>query len=186
MWIFTTEGFISAVADKKDPDKLVIRARDKKSLESMLQTIELAGEAINADAEEGVEAVEFGPFEIVTGQGTDYRWRVSGMDKGTFALFMQFEIMNFLSYTNYKDALTESRGEKYHRAAMNVWVDMLAVDDGPKGLPGRSWDLTGGHWDGAEPSWAEIREAELLEAEAAADPETEEEFAALMTEVPGA
>jgi hypothetical protein len=160
MWIFTTEGFISAVQDKKDDEKLVIRARDRAALEAMLQTIELAGEAINRDAEDGVEPVVFGPYEIETGKGTDYRYRVSNIDRGTFALFMQFEIMNFLHYTNYKDALTKSRGRVYHDACMNVWVDMLAVDDGPK-LPGRSWDLTGGYYSEDEPSWAELRELEL-------------------------
>lgn len=165
MWIFTTEGFISAVQDKKDDEKLVIRARDRAALESMLQTIELAGEAINRDAEDGVEPVEFGPYEIETGKGTDYRWRVAGMDRGTFALFMQFEIMNFLHYTNYKDALTKSRGRVYHDAAMNVWVDMLAVDDGPPAAPGRGWDLTGGYYDPEEPSWAELRALELEELE---------------------
>lgn len=158
MWIFTTEGFISAVQDRKDEDKVVVRARDKKSLEAMLQTIELAGEAINRDAADGVEPVEFGPYEIVTGLGTDYRWRVSGIDKGTFALFMQFEIMNFLGYSNFKDALTKSRGRVFHDAAMSVWVDMLAVDDGPK-VAGRAWDLTGADWSN-EPSWEELRDLE--------------------------
>jgi hypothetical protein len=182
MWIFTTEGFISAVQDSTDDEKLVIRARDRKSLESMLQTIELAGEAINRDAEEGVEPVVFGPYKIETGKGTDYRWRVSGIDRGTFALFMQFEIMNFLQYTNYKNALTESRGKVYHDAAMRVWVDMLAVDDGVK-IPGRQWDLSGADWDEDEPSWEEIRAMEL---EDGAGPETDEEFAELMSEAPNA
>ena len=161
MWIFTTEGFISAVQDPKNEDAVVVRARDRRALESMLQTIELAGEAINRDSAEGVEDVVFGPYEIVTGLGTDYRWRVSSIDKGTFALFMQFEIMNFLHYTNYKSALTQSRGREYHDAAMNVWVDMLAVDDGPK-ITGRPWDLSGADWT-HEPSWAELHKIETGE-----------------------
>jgi len=166
MWVFTTEGFISATQDPKDPESVQVRARDRRALESMLQSIELAGEAINAEAEEGVEPVEFGPYEIVTGVGTDYRWRVRGLKKGTFALFLQFEVLNYLEYGNFKNALTASRGETYHKAAMNVWVDMLAVDDGPKLANGKQdWNLTGADW-GAEPSWAEIREAELAEAEA--------------------
>lgn len=169
MWIFTTEGFISAVQDPKDPDAVQVRARDRKSLESMLQSIELAGEAINDAADEGVEPVDLGSHEIVTGLGTDYRWRVQGLKKGTFALFLQFEVLNYLEYTNFKNALTASRGEGYHKAAMNVWVDMLAVDDGPKLKNGKQdWNLTGRDF-GAEPSWAEIREAELAEAEALAD-----------------
>lgn len=171
MWIFTTEGFISAVQDKKNDDAVVVRARDKKSLEAMLATIELAGEAINRDAAEGAEAVVFGPYEIVTGLGTDYRWRVSGIDKGTFALFMQFEIMNFLQYGNYKTALTASRGRVYHDAAMNVWVDMLAVDDGPRPKSGKQgWDLTGADWS-SEPSWEQLRDTELEAA--AVDSENE-------------
>lgn len=170
MWIFTTEGFISAVQDPAKEDCVQVRARDKKSLESMLQSIELAGEAINANAPEGVEPVVFGPYEIVTGKGTDYRWRVQGLDKGTFALFMQFEILNYLEYTNYKSALTASRGQQYHDAAMNVWVDMLAVDDGPRKKGGKQdWNLTGADWS-KEPSWEDLRAEELaIEADAAED-----------------
>jgi hypothetical protein len=176
MWIFTTEGFISAVQDPNKDDCVQVRARDKKSLESMLQSIELAGEAINADAAEGVEPVVFGPYEIVTGKGTDYRWRVQGLDKGTFALFMQFEILNYLSYKNYKSALTASRGQKYHDAAMNVWVDMLAVDDGPRTAKGKQdWNLTGADWS-QEPSWEDLR-AEELAADAEAAENTEADVA---------
>lgn len=131
MWVFTTGGFVSAVQDKKDPDRVVIRARDKQSLETLLEGVTLAGAAAEQDPElHDAELYRVG--EITTGEGTDYRWRTR-LSKATFAIWLQYEVMNYLGYTNFKDALTPARGKKYHDAAMNVWVAMLAVDDGPKG-----------------------------------------------------
>lgn len=157
MWLITTGGFVSAVQDPKNEDGVVVRARDKKSLETMLEGITLAGAAAEKDSELH-DASLYRVGEIVTGQGTDYRWRTK-MSKATFAIFVQYEVMNFLTYSNFKNALTESRGDVWHDAAMNVWVDMLAVDDGPKkkGRNGRygSWgDLTGR----PEPTDAELAE----------------------------
>ena len=33
MWLFTETGFVSAVRHREDPDLLVVRARDRQSLE---------------------------------------------------------------------------------------------------------------------------------------------------------
>lgn len=136
MWITTTQGFISAVADPKDPEHLIIRARDRRSLESMIARTRLAATvAGHSDTPNS----QFS--DIVTGEGTDYRWRVRA-SKTTFALFLSHEVLNFLTYRNFKNALKQSRGKVWADAASNVWFDMLAVDDGPKNGH-RVWDLSG-------------------------------------------
>lgn len=139
MWVFGTFGFLSAVQDKKDEsgDRLLVRARDRRSLQIFIDSVNLAGAAQN---EGGVPVEDLSYDDIVTGEGTDYAYRVR-MSKGTFALGVQFEILNFLEYGNFKDALTGARGKTYHDAAMNVWVDMLAVDDRPKDERYRAWAL---------------------------------------------
>ena len=55
MWVFTETGFVSAVARRDDPDHLVVRARDRISLEPLA--------ALDAD-------------EIVLGAGSDYPYRL--------------------------------------------------------------------------------------------------------------
>jgi hypothetical protein len=121
MWVFTSGGFVSAVQLRSNEDMLMVRARDRQSLETMLEGIELAG-AANDEV--------FERPEIVSVPG-DYRYRVT-VSKATFVLFLQFEVLNYLNYDNFKNALTASRGKEWHDAAMGVWVKMLAVDDGPK------------------------------------------------------
>lgn len=122
MWIFTTGGFVSAVEHREDPDLLMVRARDYRSLECMLDSIELAGNAEEPD-------VERERPEIVMEVPADYPWRVT-VPKATFALWLQFEVLNFLRYdSHFKEALQAERGKDFYKAAMKVWVDMLDVED---------------------------------------------------------
>lgn len=121
MWIFTSAGFVSAVQHRDDENLLMVRGRDKESLFTMLQGIEAAGKANDEDY--GVDAMTIYSEEI-----SDYPWRVV-VSKATFAIWVQFEILNYLNYHNFKNALTQIKGEKWHRAAMNVWTAMLAVED---------------------------------------------------------
>lgn len=133
MWVFTSGGFVSAVQHRDNEDLVMVRARDRQSLETMLEGVELTGAA---------DGEVFDRPEIVSVPG-DYRWRVT-VSKATFVLFLQFEVLNYLNYDNFKDALSASRGKIYHDAAMGVWVKMLAVDDGPKeetGARDRAWGL---------------------------------------------
>jgi hypothetical protein len=158
MWIFTTGGFVSAVQHRDNPELVMVRARDKESLETMLEGIELSGVANDE---------KFERPEIVSVPG-DYRWRVT-VSKATFAVFVQFEILNYLNYDNYKTALTKVRGEKWHRATMGVWTSMLAVDDGPEDeVSERNWAFGVHGFNGP---------VEEL---------TDEEWEAIMSEAPGA
>lgn len=114
MWVMFERGFVSAVEDRDDKNVLRVRARDKMSLLNTLKVIK--------DSGHGVEGLE-----IVEGIGTDYRWRVS-MPKELFAVFVA-ETATSISYPNFKDRITKTRGQKWHDALMDVWVAMLAVND---------------------------------------------------------
>lgn len=126
MWVFTTGGFVSAVEHRDNKDLLMIRARDRQSLDTMIEGIELAGNAINADGEK--LAVEK-DLEPKASDNADYRWRVV-ISKATFALWLQFEVLNYLNYPNFKSALGKHRGADFTSAAHRVWDDMQLVSDG--------------------------------------------------------
>lgn len=121
MWIFTSAGFVSAVESPTDEDMLQVRARDRESLRHMIEGIRLAGKADGED-------YDADNMKILTKEFSDYPWRVF-VSKSTFAIWLQFETLNYLNYKNYKNALTEVRGKQWHDAALNVWVDMLAVEE---------------------------------------------------------
>lgn len=86
MEIGTSGGRVWAVQSSIDEDLLVVSG-DKPSLEVMVTGIELAGNA---------EGVEHGVSEeqIVYAEG---EWNV-WVPRQTFAVWVQFEILNYLSY----------------------------------------------------------------------------------------
>lgn len=127
MWVMTQNGFVSAVQDEKDKGILKIRARDKISLQSMLDHLSAAGENVSE-------------LKIVTGAGTDYRWRVL-LPRDMFSTFL-LSVADEIDYGNFKNRITKTRGKKFHDALMDVWVAMLKVDDG-KVDRARPWDLAG-------------------------------------------
>jgi hypothetical protein len=71
MWIFTETGFVSAVRHFKEKDKLVVRARDKKSLEGL--------------------ANSFG-LDVVSTPSNDYPYRVF-VDDSVFAAWLSKQTM---------------------------------------------------------------------------------------------
>lgn len=127
MWIFASSGFVSAVEHRDNHDMLMVRARDRKSLEFMISSIELAGAALPEDGSEGVVDKD---LKIVSSPSGDYRHRVV-VSKATFALYLQFEVNNYLRYPNFKSELAKVRKEpEFSRAAHRVWDDMQLVSDG--------------------------------------------------------
>lgn len=126
MWVWTTAGFVSAVQHRDNHDNLMVRARDEDSLKNMLASIDLAGKAL---AEDGADVAVDTDLKIVTSGKGDYRHRVT-MSKSTFALFLQFEVLNYLSYPNFKSELAKFRGPEFTTAAHRVWDNMQLVSDG--------------------------------------------------------
>jgi hypothetical protein len=106
MWVFTKHGFISSVQHHSDPDMIVVRARDKRSLERISNKY-------------GVDIVRLG--------GTDYPHRVY-VTREQFTEYMASEAEN-VDYTNYKNKLHVTRGDVYYDAATSVWSTMHHVQD---------------------------------------------------------
>jgi len=133
MWIFTSAGFVSAVEDTTDENRVFVRARDKSSLETMIKAIELAGNAEFEDTGKRNPDLDISEIKFLTKKYSDYPHRVN-ISKATLAKWLEFEVLNYLKYSNFKDALTAVRGEEWHDAAMNVWTSMLQVQDAPSSV----------------------------------------------------
>jgi KaiC/GvpD/RAD55 family RecA-like ATPase len=106
MWIFTETGFVSAVRHYSEKDKLVVRARDEKSLESLANYVGL---------------------EIVSTPSNDYPYRVLVAD-AVFATWLSKQTMA-VDYTNFKNRVHETRGHDFSGALMGVWETMHQVED---------------------------------------------------------
>lgn len=106
MWIFTQDGFISAVDNGVKPGKLAVRARDRKSLVGIAQITD--------------SVIEFTPTR-------DYQYRVYATKKQlTELISLDIEMID---YGNFKDRVHETLDNDFHRAAGEVWVAMNEVTD---------------------------------------------------------
>ena len=106
MWIFTQDGYISAVAKGPADKPIVARARDRQSLEVL---------ADMADAE-----IEFTPL-------ADYQYRVY-VTRDMLTEFLALSV-EALDYTNFKDRIAVTRGHEFHHACGDVWVAMNEIKD---------------------------------------------------------
>src|SRR6185369_8951253 len=94
MWICFNDGFVSAVADKNDPARLMVRARRKKDLMNV-----------------------FGAnVKIIENAGADYRWRTF-IERKAFAALVATRIEN-INYTNFKDSVA---ADDLHDLYMTFW-----------------------------------------------------------------
>lgn len=116
MWVFTTAGFVSAVEDREDSTRVVVRSRDRESLETVAAGIEVTyGES---------DLVE----NILVDAGTDYQYRVSVL-KVDFGNYLLHEVLNYLDYSNFKNALEDSRGPEWASTALEVWGAVREISD---------------------------------------------------------
>lgn len=114
MWIFTQDGFISAVDNNQEPGKLTVRARDRQSLELL-------------------SALTDSP--IIELPGRDYEYRVF-VTREDFSSFLVSHV-DHLDYGNFKNRIWATRGDTYHDACSDVWGAMLQVSD--KAPTRRGW-----------------------------------------------
>ena len=103
MWVFTESGFVSAIRHHSEAGKLVVRAREYKSLEGLANAIGL---------------------DIEPSPGRDYPYRVF-IDDSTFATWLSKQIMK-INYTNYKSHMEDIRDHHFSFA----WSAMQQVEDG--------------------------------------------------------
>lgn len=135
MWVFTTQGFYSAVAHRDIPDHLLIRARVKADLERL--STQLPDAHVKA--------------RIFKDDGADYQWRllVTKQEWATALSRMTFE----LNYPNFKNEVRVRQGAKRASLYSSVWSTLLKLD---KRKPWERWGYSDGRQAGVE--CAECRE----------------------------
>ena len=94
MWLCCNDGFLSVVADKNDPTRLLVRARRKQDL------LNVCGKDV----------------EVLEGAGSDYRWR-RFVDRKTFAQLVAARVEK-IDYTNFKDSV---KLDDLHDLYMRFW-----------------------------------------------------------------
>lgn len=109
MWIFCKSGFLSAVADKKNPDIILLRARFRDDLQRFLR---------DNGQEKMIPYVSETPYY-------DYAFRVF-MRKDDFVAALKNETEN-INYSNFKNAVHD--GTVRDRAYMRVWREMQIEGD---------------------------------------------------------
>lgn len=106
MWLFTDTGFVSAVTHRDNPKKMMIRARDKKSLEGLAKMSRAKVETtLGADY----------PHRIVVTKETLKKWIVEQIDNA--------------EYDNFKNRVTQTRGVGFVKPLHEVWEVMHDVED---------------------------------------------------------
>jgi hypothetical protein len=117
MWIFTRYGFVSIACAKKpdgsiDEDTLMVRARARKHLENL---------------QERFRDTAFGKAEILTGAGTDYKFRVI-IPKAEWASVVSQLAME-QTWSNFKSEAARFGHMKtsglYIHALHEIWAIML-------------------------------------------------------------
>lgn len=114
MWVFTTGGFVSAVQQHDDPTSVSVRSRDRDSLQCVLDGVQTV--------------VGDNPPPIRFDEGSDYPYRLT-VSKEAFATWLAFEVVEYINYTNFKNAVKKSRGEAWSSALLKVWASMISVTD---------------------------------------------------------
>jgi hypothetical protein len=105
MWLFTLDGFYSAVAAHDDPDTLVVRAR------------------VRIDAELLVARV--GTGEVLETRDRDYRYRVL-LPRAVWAEYVA-QAAGAIDYDNFKNAVARAQGRRRANDYAAVWGVMYHV-----------------------------------------------------------
>jgi hypothetical protein len=106
MWIFTQDGFVSAVRHTDKPDHLMVRSRDYQSLIGLS----------NASKQ-----------QITKTPTADYPYRVTVKDD-KFNNWLTDSVTQ-LEYSNFKSQVAVTRGKGYVNALHHVWDIMHDVED---------------------------------------------------------
>jgi hypothetical protein len=105
MWIFTLDGYFSAVQDKSDDRQIVVRSRIKADLERFLDRAYAPEPTIRP--------------EILTGIGTDYAHRVF-VPKWVWVEYVT-EMAEEIDYSNFKAAAVPANDRDRSHAYYSVW-----------------------------------------------------------------
>ena|SRR5581483_10783196 len=102
MWLFTTQGFYSVVAHRRDPDRLLVRARAREDLEALRDQIP--------------------NLRISSDRTADYRWRAV-VTRGEWIAAVA-QLATEIDYDNFKSAVAARQGAKRERLYARVWAEM--------------------------------------------------------------
>ncbi|NUP04596.1 MAG: hypothetical protein HOW73_00865 [Polyangiaceae bacterium] len=105
MWIFLPQGFVSVVADRNDPTRLLVRARARADLEKLTQSLEIR------------PTISHTPH-------ADYPYRLTIEREKLSALIA--EHIAAMKYPNFKGAITDP---SLLRCAHEVWDVMHDHED---------------------------------------------------------
>src|SRR4051795_12558108 len=106
VWLFTTIGFFSVVADPDHPDLLKVRARAREDLEAL-------------------RARHLPDLEVVETDHTDYRYRAFvARDEWVHAAQA---LAAAIDYPNFKNAVAERQGHERATRYSHVWRTMLGL-----------------------------------------------------------
>lgn len=108
MWLITTRGFYSVVADHCERGNVLVRARAREDLEA------LAGLIPGLDIEETLER--------------DYRFRASVPREVWSAAAAA--LAEEIDYPNFKNAVAERQGPGRAHVYSDVWVTLLGLQEG--------------------------------------------------------
>jgi hypothetical protein len=106
MWIFTQSGFISAVRHDAEPETVVVRARDRESLEALAGA---TGEQVRKSP------VNDYPYRVHVSENEFRQWLTGCVES--------------MDYTNFKNRVHETRGDHFASVLMDVWEIMHEVED---------------------------------------------------------
>lgn len=107
MWLFSETGFVSAVVDLQDKNKMIVRGRDKKSLEPLAKLARV---------------------KILDTPQRDYPHRVF-VSKKKFTEWV-VENISTMQYNNYKSRMYQTRGADFTHSLSEVWSVMHQVEEG--------------------------------------------------------
>jgi hypothetical protein len=105
MWLFTDNGFVSAIRYDQNKPEITVRARDKQSLE---------------------ELVTQTGAEIISLTKTDYPYRII-IDETHWSSYVADKAMN-IDYNNFKNRVYQTRGKDFAHLLSEVWGVMLEAE----------------------------------------------------------
>jgi hypothetical protein len=100
MWLFTTQGFYSVVAHRRDAEKLIVRARAREDLEALREQIP--------------------ELRVFADPNADYRWRAIVTRAEWVAAVAQ--LASDVDYDNFKSAVGARQGRRRERLYHRVWA----------------------------------------------------------------
>lgn len=106
MWLFSDEGFVSAVKHKYLPGHLMVRARYEKDIRALAERLEQVGSKVTCKET----------------KDADYRWRLTCKKKAYKAAMCA--MIDDLDYTNFKNKVHEEKDKDRDHAYMDVWSAM--------------------------------------------------------------